>query len=67
MPVTIPPLSSEQQQELDAICENEQLMEFMEAGLPNQGKVESEDTILERQRQAVEAFSKNSKDFWSFN
>lgn len=66
MPVTIPELTSEQRQELDSICANKQLMEFMEAGIPNQGEEFSDEDILERQRQAVEAFSKLPLDFWSF-
>lgn len=66
MPVTIPELTPEQRRELDSICENEQLMEFMEAGIPNQGEEFSDEEILERQRQAVEAFSRLPDSFWSF-
>lgn len=61
----IPQLTLEQQQELEAIKNNTQLLEFMEAYLPNQGEVESDEKILERQAQAIEAFSQNSPDFWS--
>ena len=65
MPLPIPPLTDEQKQELDSIMENEQLLEFMEANMPNQGEVEDDEEILARQAQAVEAFSTNSADFWS--
>lgn len=44
---------------------NERLLEFIEANLPNQGDMESDEVILERQAKAVEAFLKNSPDFWS--
>lgn len=64
-PLPIPPLTEEQKQELDSIMENEQLLEFMEANMPNQGEVEADEAILERQAQAVEAFSTNPADFWS--
>lgn len=65
MAIPIPPLTSEQQQELDSIMENTTLLEFMEAHLPNQGEEESDETILERQAYAIEAFSKNPPAFWS--
>ncbi len=66
MPATIPELTQDQQRELDSICENEQLMEFMESGIPNQGETYPDEVILERQRQAVKAFSQMPSDFWSF-
>lgn len=65
MSLTIPSLTDEQKQELDSIMENEQLLECMEANMPNQGEVEADDVILARQAQAVEAFSTNPAVFWS--
>lgn len=66
MSAAIPDLTDEQRQELDAICANEELMEFMEAGLPNHGKVEDDEVILARQQQAIAAFSEMPDSFWSF-
>lgn len=66
MAVTIPNLTDEQRQELNDICANEELMEFMEAGLPNHGEVEDDEVILARQQQAIAAFSEMPDSFWSF-
>lgn len=46
MPPEIPPLTAEQEQELDSIMQNEQLLDFMEANLPNQGEMETDEVIL---------------------
>lgn len=67
MPVTIPELTPEQRRELDDLFANEELLAALD-GMPLSwweeeatdcaANEESDATILERQRQAIEAFSR---------
>lgn len=66
MSITIPDLTCEQSEALDAICGNERLLKFMSVRLTNKGREESDDVILDRQREAIEAFGMLPESFWSF-
>ncbi|MBQ4566631.1 MAG: hypothetical protein IJA79_00720 [Desulfovibrio sp.] len=66
MGTAIPVLSADQEKELDSIFSNERLVEFMESGIHNSGDVEPDNVILDRQIQAIEAFSQLPESFWEF-
>lgn len=59
-------ITLEQQSEIEALFNNEELKKYMSAGISNTGTKISIEKKLERQKNAIDILSSKDEKFWSF-
>ena len=57
-------LSVEENAEIDAIFDNEDLMAFMSSGISNSGEKEPEETLMQRAEASIKSFATYSPSWW---